>query len=540
MACIVAVEDANGVWVGDATVTLDDTMLVTDADGNVTFLFLDTNSLKHSLIVAAPGYVAEKATFKGPLETGEWNNSLLRRTVMPDRTILTMRLGRLDVAPTTLLADDALQKLAVAKGDAQGALLFPLPRSPSMSWPAYRFHWLEPQPVWLVDTNLLPPALVPGASGWSRFTGHAADPAADIMSRGRFFWLMHRGAPQGDNSGTTSSYAVAVWSPNINRDLPVEGLDMVVFFSPSTDGFVAKYPFGVLPGPDQQYMSLGAKYLLEQYAFTYNLIARGRQAVIVMPISPHGSWGPYETGEGLFRLCREVSLFLHRECRISNKGLLNDGRVPREKWHSGGTLRTQGEGGIYGADFGTPPAPGRVAVSGFSAGIAQVKHVMATWGLPQTFAGQQRFWGCPSLRPEGLEPKELWEAAWMELWDMDGYHAGSGGWPNYLALIKSWAFGNDTKRTRMVRLLHYLDQPDPKTDSHPTWKDLINEGTTTDNYKVPGARELQGKRWTVAHINKSYINVGTGNPLIGPDEHHATPKIAFSHFAALSPIGIPR
>jgi hypothetical protein len=94
------------------------------------------------------------------------------------------------------------------------------------------------------------------------------------MELGRFFWLMHPGRPN------EPQYVVAVWSPNINHDGPLELLDMVVFFSPHTAGYGARYPFGLfgmLPDPkaaDQQYMTLGAKYLLQEYGFAYNLIGR--------------------------------------------------------------------------------------------------------------------------------------------------------------------------------------------------------------------------------------------------------------------------
>src|SRR5213076_3025099 len=72
------------------------------------------------------------------------------------------------------------------------------------------------------------------------------DSAAAIMELGRFFWLMHPGRPN------EPQYVVAVWSPNINHDGPLELLDMVVFFSPHTAGYGARYPFGLfglLPDP---------------------------------------------------------------------------------------------------------------------------------------------------------------------------------------------------------------------------------------------------------------------------------------------------
>jgi hypothetical protein len=535
--CVVAVRDANNVPVADATVTLDD---VTNSGG--TTVFVIQNKPTHTLTVEAPDYVTETARFNGTLDLGEWDNALLSRSVDQGRIALTMRLGRLDVAPTVTIPKDGIKKLADARADAQAVLLDTLPRSPFGAWPVYRSHFLDPYAVWLTSTTLLPPPppLV-GAQGWARFTGGPADPKADPMESGRFFWLQHR-------NSSSSTFAVAVWSRNINHEGPLEALDMFVFFSPTTAAYKAKYPFGVIPGekqgsdPDQQYMSLGSKYLLEQYGFAYELIARKRQAVLVMPICRHGDWGPYVTGEGMFRLCREVALFLHRECRTSNKALLSSAGVPHELWHAGGTLRSPSVSGIYGTDFGAPPRPGRIAVGGFSSGILPVKQLMATWGLPRGYT--QRLSGCPYVALAGAdtkEPRDLWADAWRELWDMDGYHRETGGWPNYLNLIRTWAFTNDVARTRMVRMCHSLGQPDPKTDPHPTWKAMMAEppGVTVDNYGIQFARELQGGRWSVVHLDGKFIDLGFGPPELGPDVHHAIPKIAFSYFSALSPIGMP-
>ncbi|KAK3387337.1 hypothetical protein B0H63DRAFT_558879 [Podospora didyma] len=55
----------------------------------------------------------------------------------------------------------------------------------------------------------------------------------DLMNLGRFFWLLYPGKPSGNQ------YAVAVWSPNINHQGPLELLDMVMFFSPHTSGWPA-------------------------------------------------------------------------------------------------------------------------------------------------------------------------------------------------------------------------------------------------------------------------------------------------------------
>lgn len=90
----------------------------------------------------------------------------------------------------------------------------------------------------------------------------------------------------------------------------------------------------------------------------------------------------------------------------------------------------------------------------------------------------------------------------------------------------------DPANTRAIRMCHTLGQPDPKVDSHATWKALKSEGGVTENYNNPGAREMQGPRWSVVHLNGSVVDVGE-------KPHQAAPRIGFSYFTASSPIGVP-
>ena len=270
-------------------------------------------------------------------------------------------------------------------------------------------------------------------------------------------------------------YTVAVWPPNINHDGPLELLDMVVFFSPHTGSYTTSYPFRLLPNtkapPDQQYMTLGSKYLLQEYGFAYNLIARRRQAVMITPMCKAGKWGPYSSGEGIFRLCREVALLLHRECRTSNLGLTSVGGVDRKFRYAGGSLRSPGAS-IWSNVFGLPSKPGGIAIGGFSTGIAPVKSIMQTWrvGTSEGPTFSQQYWGCA-----GSSDEQIFNSAWMELWDLDGFHRETGGWDNYKSLLNRWA-QKDSKQ--MMRFFHSLGQPDPKADKHPLWDMLFGEGTT--------------------------------------------------------------
>ncbi|MDJ0344433.1 hypothetical protein QMK19_21045 [Streptomyces sp. H10-C2] len=519
-----------------AMVVLDSTTAVTGPDGTIT---LDRDpATGRTLVVSHPFHVTERVEFRGGIRQGTWNNALVQRTAAAERTLLTVRLGRCAAAPTVLMPDQEVAKLAAAGGDPHAAILFKPPRHPDLS--AYRYHWHDPLAVELAEPVLLPDKAPPsGTVGWRRFQSKPAQPPADTAALGRFFWLLYPAAP------ADPQYAVAVWSPNINHGTPLDALDMVVFYTPHTGAYSARYPFGITKGAspgDQAYMSLGTKYLMQEYGFAYNLAARRRQAVAVMPICKAGDWGPFTSAEGLFRLCREVALFLHRECRSSNLGLTTLGGLDRTMWLAGGSLRSPGAG-VWASDFGVPPRPGRVVVSGFSTGIAPVKSVMGKWTL-QGFP--QRYWGCPTSpgASGGGSAEAAFGAAWQEVWDLDGFHPATGGWANYLDLLGGWYRPGGA---RTLRLIHSSGRvpPDPKTSDHPLFRRLRGEGVTVDR-TVPatrgigGARELHGQAWSVIELDDAYIgnDPAVGTPFLA-DAHHATPKVGFSHCAALSPLGVP-
>ncbi|EWZ78945.1 hypothetical protein FOWG_16887 [Fusarium oxysporum f. sp. lycopersici MN25] len=522
----ITVLDANNIPVDGAEITLDGKPITqTDQDGVSTLSANDSNT-NNSLVISHTRHITENVRFRGGISTGEWDNALVSRNTVPGRILLRVQLGRLDVAPTELRSNEDIQAILVSHRNLEAALLFNLPRDGRCQ--AYRFQWNDPLPVEVAEEKILPVnAPTPDLKGWRRFRSTPVNPPADPMALGRFFWALYPGQPKGDQ------YAVAIWSPNINHEGPLDLLDMVVFFSPHTASYVARYPFGLVPKSDpadQQYMTLGKKYLLDEYGFAYNLIARRRQAVMVMPICKHGNWGPFSSGEGVFRLCREVALFLHRECRTSNLSVTGIGGIGRELRLAGASLRSQGVG-IWSRAFGEPSNLGRIVIGGFSSGIAPVKSIMGNWRA-QGFT--QRDWGCPTWR--GIsDSQQAFEVAWTELWDLDGSHEGTGGWKNYLNALDRWVYRDSL---RMMRLFHSLDQPDPKQHNHPLWKKIFSEGPIYEQYGIPHARELQGKRWTVVHVDSVYIgnNPPVGVPPLG-DAHHATPKVAFSHFAALSPVG---
>jgi hypothetical protein len=421
------------------------------------------------------------------------------------------------------------QALAARGADAHAALLFHPPRFKQLR--AYNGHWNDDREIRLARAPLLPaPKNANQPPGWQRFLSDAA--RADVAALGRFFYLTWAARP------ADPQYLVAVWSPNLANEVPLPELDFIVFFSPTTAKYVPAYPYGLDKGTGikQPYLDLGVKYLVNEYFYVHPLIARRNRAILVMPLCRRGDWGPPGTGEGLLRLLREVALFLHREGRTSRLG--NAQIDSRPDLLCGASVRDQ-RIPIRDPHRADVPAPGAVAIGGFSSGIAPVKAVMSRWdvGLPSTL------WGVRPT-PERQGPRDSWKRAFRELWDLDGFHPGTGGWPSFLTALSDWYSADNRRR---VFLYHCQDTVplDPKTDQHPFWRALQREGTTVDTVipSTPGrgwATELAGQRWAILRLANNYISGGprAETPPLSDDAHHNVPKVAFSHAAAVTTVGV--
>ena len=515
---------------------LDTVFGTTDTNGTLKLNYNENNAVNsHTLTVSSAYYVTEEIRFQGSISTGKWDNALLQRQDSSGSPLLTVRMGRLIPAPTGLVDETAILAMGRKPDDPHKIFLY---RTPDRHGLAYRWQWLQAKPVELAEEVLLPREPPPqDATAWERFNTNPADPPADIETGGRFFWLLYPSAL------SNLQFAAAVWSPDIPDSQPLRKLDMIVFYSPHTAEYSETYPFGLSKGSsNQHYMDLAAKYLLER-GFIYFLVARKLKAVLIMPICNKGDWGPFSTGEGVFRLCREVALFLHRECRTSALAQLNVDRTTYDGWYYGSSLRNPSASlKPQSADFGIPPSPGRVVTSCFSTGAKPFKTIMQTWPLSK-FA--QQYWGCP--RASGLpDPHDAFNAAWQEIWDMDGFHPDTGGWPTYLDLLKTWMKANNN---RSFRLCHSYGRvpPNPKTDKNPLWTTLMNESkpnvdlTLKSSPKFGGGREIHAQRWSAVAFDDAYvantIAKPPGLPYLGPSGHDNTPVVAFSHNTKLSLIG---
>lgn len=430
--------------------------------------------------------------------------------------------------------------------------------------------------------------------GWERF--NCTSLYIDPTRHGRLFWIESK-----QSAASSQALSAIVWSPNLTSKTSVASLDVIFFYCPSTGKQVAAYPYGLVmfkndwetadqARPDQSYMSVGSRYLQKEHGMIYPLIARKSNAVIIMPINRKGAWDPFTAQEGVWRLCKEVCLFLHRECRTSSLGeaALAGERTER----CGGSLRAYGVDSPEAKDFGPPPSIRKLVVSYFSAGSNGAQSCLDFWSLEDALVREgarkqygkeitsdnaaakfsAKLWGCnnpmsilaptmPSSAANSLsqlDPKSAFTQSWTELWDIDGFRGGA--WPYYLAQLKRWVLEGNGKR--VIRLCH-SDGRRPRRPMQPggdaddkqarLWKVLLGERfekvVTTpvdrEHYKRLPIEEIYGDRFSIVALDAAYMEVGKTTPpdqfpqlLEGKDPvHHATFKLGWSHCVALSDVG---
>jgi hypothetical protein len=229
-------------------------------------------------------------------------------------------------------------------------------------------------------------------------------------------------------------------------------MEIILFYSPSTDKYLNKYPFGVSsaavkpPSHIQRYMLQGERYTQNESGFNLRpgrKTADSRHDHANVQSRQVGSVHIRRRG---FRLCREVLLFLHRECRTSNLSLSSVGGVDPQIIQAGGSRRSPCIG-YRSSNFGKPPRPGGLVVSFLSSGSAPAKNIMSHWSLPQANPKTEaidRIWGCSDQDADATFVK-----SWQEIWDMDGFHSETTGADVYLARLNIWVFRNSTRKVRL-------------------------------------------------------------------------------------------
>jgi hypothetical protein len=531
ITCTVTVVDVNGRALPGASVSLGGARGSTDLASGTWSTVVAEPPPPLTLTVDHPYHVPETCAFSGDLRTSAWNNSLVARSVTGPDVLLTVVLGRMDTSATTIRTAGEITALMATKArDPGGVLLFESPRFRGVL--AYLLHWNDQHRVQVPLPELLPATPVaPGTRGWKRL--QAEEMTADLAAYGRFYWLEHAARP------SRPRFAVAVWSPNLTHDTPPSALDYVVFYSPTTaipDYTAATYPHGLVnaAAPFQKYLELARKYLLDEYFFAYQMVAQRNRAVLVVPVGDAGELGPFASGEGLLRALREIGLFLHRQCRTSRLGLRppTGSRVELAGPNVRATVTP-----VEATNFGSVPAVGKVAVAGFSTGLGFVKRLMPDGGWPVSLGSV--LWGVPG--GPGQDPRGDWRRSWRELWDLDGFHPGTGGWPAYLDLVHRWRREDES---RVLRSYHTSSRvpPDPLHDAHPVWAHLRGRKLDVQRTLPPvagigRAQQLQNDRWTSVIMDDSYLGGSSDHLPLFIGAHETTPRVGFPHALRLTALG---
>jgi hypothetical protein len=388
------------------------------------------------------------------------------------------------------------------------------------------------------------------ATGAARF--NFLKRAADPLGGGRFV-LVEYGDRDARAFADRRRYLVAVWAPTpLNRPLvrPAK-LDVVVHYTPSTfkaPYTAVTYPYGALAVVtehaaivEQPYIALAIRHLFLYHQLAYALIAAGRRAAIVMPISPSGVWGPFGVGAGLWRFLVELPVIL-----------ASTGYSARAfKAHK-------------------PPATiGNVAVTGFSEGGSVAASLLTRSSVFSDPRGTAFNW--TTARPA------LWSAPgadqafsdhFCEFWDIDSSFQGlpektfqtrRGDMARWLAAAAN----------RQLRIYHTATtagawKPDIAAEPDPDFRALLKsvqttppsvrqQSTTTGDWAQQWDDSGSPSRWTVVKLSDSGDSEFSNSGYIGGPNglglhnskgqffagHELMPQVAFGHAAGLSQLASP-
>ncbi|POX46144.1 hypothetical protein C3489_32475 [Streptomyces sp. Ru71] len=391
----------------------------------------------------------------------------------------------------------------------------------------YRGGWLNDEKIHRLSEPVFGD---PDAVEWQRYHHEPAMPVR-LADKGTFV-LLEYGFPVGVGR-RDPRFLVLVWAPRppVGTTCPV-----VVFFSPTTGPpaypadshpFLKNYPYAFLPlrprkpvpveQTRQPYVDLGFNYIDTGYKIVYQLLAAGRNPVVVMPIQASGSWGPVAAQSGMARLLREVVRFLYARGLVAGRFA----SPARFSLTGGRAQMVPGEGLLTQERL---PEELAVSVSGFSAGINAVVGLCLTEAFDKdTYA--------PALfgAPAGPFLRQ-----WRELWDVDGVDAS--GWAHMTAAFQRWAQGR-----RRLRMYHSQDTYHGQTANGLVEQERITRRSGKAGFVEQGVSRDEHSMWV--HFSNSYLIGDVKDPRhqvtipeFGKlDAHHMVPAIAFGHAALFPP-----
>ena len=324
-------------------------------------------------------YSSESLTL---IQPDDWlcNSSIWTIARDGNKTNISVTLSRIRVAPTEYIPEESISNF---EGRPKGVLL---EKDSSVRLLGINIEDYYNGKIEKLRSLKNPSVNDPNLDEWDRF--FYTESSIDPSQNGNFIWLEYgNGSGKGNNR---VRFLVALWVPKtkFNRGSYqfLGSLDFIVFFSPSTRNvnfpsdefpYTANYPYQLMKPkqPDkgkrstevrQPYVGAGHLYLFSQYFFSYQLLASGKKAVLVMPIFPpfhEGEWGPFASQSGLMRLLKEVCHFLHKQLYTTHLYSLSDSGFTEAV-----SFNNKSKKNLM-AQFSPIPQVGRVITSSLSAGI---------------------------------------------------------------------------------------------------------------------------------------------------------------------------
>lgn len=495
-----------------ATGTGPELTTVTLAPGEVRDVSLALNQLE--VDVSMDGFADERFLFAGS-GAGWWSSNPAGQAVQHGAQLdLATTIGTVRLAPATSVRPD--QKVI---GNPRAALV---DDGGGGNW-IYRGAFHNDETIRLLGDPIFGDLT---AMEWKRFNHSRVH--VPLARHGQFV-LLEFGPSQPVAGGRLPRFLVATWVPF----KPLAAVpEVVVFYSPPTFAnrgfppdaypFLGDYPYAVTrPAAldSQPYVDVVVNYLLTGYKIIYQLLAAGRNPIMIMPSQSSANWGPLDTQPGLARLVKEVIRFLYARQLVSSR------TAPLAR------LRlTGGRSSVF------PPQGRRsdervpraftATLSGFSAGINAVVKACTASRLDE------------KLYPPALfhaPPGDLMDN-WRELWDIDGVDAK--GWEHMTGAFNGW-LSQSARRT--LRSYHSQDTYRAAQNG------LVPQHLVVRKPRVPvkGVFAEQGQttdaRVTWVHFSNAALQgdkKAPGHEVTIPefgslDAHHFVPAIAFGHAAGL-------
>jgi hypothetical protein len=354
-----------------------------------------------------------------------WNNRGCHLTSLTSSSaILRIVLGRIRQSP---IAEAPSKK---TPGE-QGGVFYPNGSPAPRSYLGMDLAFDHLKPVIVLKDQPGPPSTMLGDANlndWGRFS--TASPWKEqLRGKGGFLFLEYGGP--GNWGAREPRFLLAVWVPDLATSHSTNGLDCVLFYTPSTA--TALYPESAYPYRNnypyiatlakdeankdiliQPYIQLAMRYMFTNFALAPALHASARPALLVLPIFPHSPdktpkdmWQPFNSQEGVHRMLLEIVHFLHAfgygASGADFRGW-QGASAPAD-----GLIATPAPSVLLTQDSKAPEIRS-LSIAAFSSGVSGLLPVLTNKGLVDTAKYKKELWSGSA--------KEF-NDKWREIWCLD-------------------------------------------------------------------------------------------------------------------------